>query len=153
MSRFAVHNSPAWGWKSNFIFQIDLVVHDMPGRLEQFWGRRVANDLFEVCCIPFFTYGFSLGDVLKVDLERNRVIEVFESYGHQTLRICADSPSMGTQLHILLHEWVASTGLLYEWYADGYLVVDLPPGEIISTEKLDTLVSDEKIFMEWVTID
>jgi hypothetical protein len=111
----------------------------MPGRFEQFWTRRVSNTVFEIACIPFFTYGISLGD--KVRINEDGVIEqVVEKSGHKTMRVAVVNKSNQDHIHKALHEWVANTGLLYEWYAPGYLAVDVPP---VSQKRLDMSLLDQ----------
>lgn len=55
-------------------------------------------------------------------------------------------------LHPMLHDWVERSGLLYEWYSDGYLSVDLPPvaDDVKKVQILDELVQKGEISMEIV---
>jgi hypothetical protein len=126
MTNIATHKGPAWGPKSNFIIRADLAIHGMPGRSEQVWARRIDNTTFEVCCIPFFTYGLALGDKVETDAEY-LIQRITEKGGHKTLRVAVAIKDEQDRLHEILHEWVDNTGLLYEWYSPGYLAVDLPP--------------------------
>lgn len=63
---------PVWRDRTNYIVKLDLTEHGMPGDFEQCWTRTEDQRLFELCCIPFFTYGQSLGDILKVELGTGR---------------------------------------------------------------------------------
>ena len=137
MNNIATHNSPAWGPRSNFIIRADLSSDGMPGRLEQLWVRKIEPTVFEICCIPFFTYGLALGD--KVQSSSDYTIQnITEKGGHKTLRIAVANQEKQDYLHQVLHDWVESTGLLYEWYAPGYLAVDLPP-DVHGREELSAL--------------
>jgi len=126
MRSIATHSSPAWGPKSNFIIRAELEAFGMPGRAEQLWARRLAGFEFEICCIPFFTYGIALGD--QVTTDGAYVIQQTSCKGgHRTLRAAIARPDESGSLHKLIHKWAENTELPYEWYAPGYLVVDLPP--------------------------
>jgi hypothetical protein len=105
----------------------DLAPYGLPGRFEQFWARDVSESIFQVCCIPFFTYGIALGDTVKCDGEFT-VQAVVERSGHKNLRLTVADPDRHEVLHSKIHDWVVSTGLLYEFCSPGYLAVDLPPG-------------------------
>ena len=59
-SKIATHPGPVGRERTNFIVQLDLAGHGMPGNFEQCWTRTDDHRLFELCCIPFFTYGLSL---------------------------------------------------------------------------------------------
>ena len=63
----ATHTDPVRRGRTNYIVRLDLTQHDMPGKYEQMWTRTDDKRLFELCCIPFFPYGQSLGDTLEID--------------------------------------------------------------------------------------
>jgi hypothetical protein len=58
------HETPVWRDRADFIIGAPL---DEPGKWEQLWARRVAPNRFELCCIPFMTYGLALGDVVETE--------------------------------------------------------------------------------------
>ncbi len=64
--QIVTHAEPARRDEANFIVRLDLTEHGMAGTYEQMWTRTEDQHSFELCCIPFFTYGQSLGDVLEV---------------------------------------------------------------------------------------
>src|SRR5262249_40233579 len=102
------------------------------------WAFKISETLFEICCIPFFTYGIALGD--KVECNHGFTVQrVTEKSGHKTLRIAVVSKNSQYHLHEVLHKWVENTGLFYEWYAPGYLAVDIPH----SQTKVDMSVLDQ----------
>jgi len=102
----------------------DLVKDGMPGRGEQLWAKQIATGLFQICCIPFFTYGIALGDTVEADSE-NIIRKVRERSGHKNLRVAITSEE--AIVHNDLHAWAEKTGLLYEWFEAKYLAIDLPP--------------------------
>jgi hypothetical protein len=95
-----------------------------PGWREQLWTRQVAEDRFEVSCLPFFTYGICYRDVVTID--GNHVVSaVVEKSGHRTLRAAIADRSDPHKLHEMLHGLVVDTGLPHKWLQGTYLSVDL----------------------------
>jgi hypothetical protein len=113
-------------WPSDTVILADLSPYGMPGRFEQFWATRTANGSFRISCIPFFTYGIALGDTVECDRELT-IQKIVKKDHHKTLRVALADKQDGKHLHEVLHKWADETNLSYEWYADGYLAVDLPP--------------------------
>jgi hypothetical protein len=122
----ATHAAPAWGPKADFIIRADLTDHGMPGHFEQLWARKVENAMFEICCVPFFTYGIALGDRVECDSFHTQRVTV--KRGHRVLRIAASDKNRQHELHTPLRDWVEKTGFLYEFCQPGYVAIDLPPG-------------------------
>lgn len=81
------HDFPAWRDQADFVLAARLNEPDMPAKYkwEQIWARQLEDNLFEVCCIPFFTYGLALGDFVSVaTLEgKEYVINGLEKSGGQ----------------------------------------------------------------------
>jgi hypothetical protein len=84
-SSIATHSDPAWRDRTNFIARLHLGPYDMPGRWEQCWTHTEDQRLFEMCCIPFFAYGISLGDTLSID-RNTGAHQVLGKSGHRTIR-------------------------------------------------------------------
>jgi hypothetical protein len=86
------HADPARRAEANYIAFIALDDHGVPGWLEQIWAQRLTGDTFRLCCIPFFTYGFALGDSIEirsvdgVQLVTRRI----EPSGHTAVRLMAN---------------------------------------------------------------
>jgi hypothetical protein len=150
MTNVATHESPAWGPRANFIIRADLSKYGMAGRLEQLWAFKIEETVFEICCIPFFTYGIALADKVECNHEYT-VQRVIEKGDHKTLRVAvSDKRNQNHHLHEVLHEWADNTGLLYEWCGAGYLAVDVPPfseGKL-NLSVLDPLSKAGEIFIE-----
>lgn len=60
--RIATHQEAVWRDRADYIIRVDLADHGMPGSAEQMWTRATSDGMYEICCIPFFTYGIALGD-------------------------------------------------------------------------------------------
>lgn len=139
-------DSMAWHYNpvrpSDFFIRADLANHGMPGRFEQLWVQKLGEGQFEICCVPFFTYGVALGDTVQTDDEFTLQRVLFKS-GHRTLRVAIVNECRQSDIHEMLHHWVERTGLPYEWYSEGYLAVDLP-----ANDEVKMAISDIFTFSE-----
>src|SRR5262245_39021055 len=113
MDHVVLHECPVWGSKANFIIKADLTSHGMEGRWEQLWARRIDANRFEVCCIPFFTYGIGLGDQVIVS-ESNIIEKVSTKGGHSTLRVAVADKENIISIHDILHQWLDNITMPYE---------------------------------------
>lgn len=150
MTEIITHSAPVWGTKSNFIIRVSLNDSGMTGGTEQLWARQIDQLTFEVCCIPFFAYGLALGDVVECSPEFT-IQTRLNCSGHQTLRVAIADFENQHKIHEALHGWVLTTGLLHEWYSQGYLAVDLPPSlrETLDTSELDEMCRRNLIEIEF----
>jgi hypothetical protein len=147
MYETATHKSPVWETKANFLIRADLSQNEMKGHHEQIWAKKINDYQFVICCIPFFTYGISLGDIVQTDNDyiiQNKIL----SAGHRTLRIAVANKAHLDQLHISIHEWAENTNFLYEWYASGYLAIDLPPNTHLDISFLEYLEQKGELSFE-----
>jgi Domain of unknown function (DUF4265) len=125
-SKIATHESPAARERSNYIVRLDLTADGLPGHYEQIWTRTEDERHHELCCIPFFTYGLSLGDVLTLTSEEGAYRVVSKS-GHRTIRIAVQDESYAHEQHESLHGELSQLGVLAEFrgHANGYCAVDI----------------------------
>jgi hypothetical protein len=134
MNDIATHAEPAWRSRANFIIQANLDAFGMKGRWEQLWVRRLAegNDLYELCCIPFFTYGMAMGDVVQTEVGRSfehEFKEVKKKCGHRSLRVAVVRREEVDELHLVLHEALSRSDFLHEWASPGFVAVDIEVAE------------------------
>lgn len=73
--KIVTHNEPAARARTNYILRLDLTNAGLPGYYEQVWTRTDDKQRHELCCIPFFTYGLSLGDIFTVTADRAYRVE------------------------------------------------------------------------------
>jgi len=62
-----VHDSPVWRDRARAVLR--AVVPNPPDGeewFEQLWAAPVSAGRYELCCIPFATYDYALGDVVEV---------------------------------------------------------------------------------------
>ncbi|HZM28688.1 MAG TPA: DUF4265 domain-containing protein [Gemmatimonadales bacterium] len=151
----AVHERPVWKERANFLVHIDLHPWGLPGRLEQLWVRREGERLFELCCIPFFSYGFHLGDVVETtpqnDLEFvvNRVVS---PSGRRNIRIAVINPDDAELITKRLEVECENLCCPYEVCRPGYMAIDLPSPnhERVLLTAINDLLQSRAIMMEEV---
>lgn len=65
--KIATHSNPVRRPAPSFMLRASLDGVGGGDNYEQLWTKRVGQDRFEVCCIPFFVYDLALGDVVRAD--------------------------------------------------------------------------------------
>jgi hypothetical protein len=128
----AVHANPVWRDRSNFIIRV--LLPDLAAS-EQLWARKLSDHEFEICCIPFLTYGIALGDVVETDEDYN-VQRVVRSSGRSVFRIWFGSSDWGKDV---VAADLAGLGSLVEWSSRDLMALDAPNPETAKkvTEYLD----------------
>jgi hypothetical protein len=105
------HATPVWRERADFLIAARL---DEPGKWEQLWARQLGPDRFELCCIPFMTYGLALGDVVETEAQdghEHLVARVAEPSGRLTMRVWFLDASVAEEVAVGL----AAAGALLEW--------------------------------------
>jgi hypothetical protein len=65
----AMHSSPIWRHRANFVFAAHLGTNEGKNEWEQLWGQKVGPQRFILCCIPFFVRDVALGDEVETDAD------------------------------------------------------------------------------------
>jgi hypothetical protein len=128
MSTIAAHPDPVWIRKADYIIHAELTNCTL-GATEQLWARTVEHPVVEICCIPFFTYGFSLGDQVEVDAG-DMVQRVVEKFGRRTLRIAIVKTDGREMIRRRIHDWLDQNQCLHEFYNCDYVVMALEPATV-----------------------
>ena len=121
--REAVHASPVWRDRSNFVIGATVDPAGTDVTSEQLWARKSDDGTFEVCCIPFFAYDLALGDRVLVDDEYNVVRVVWPS-GRYVFRVYLDQDQQRDAPR--LEDWLRSHDLLFEWSSASLVSIDAP---------------------------
>lgn len=129
--RIATHSDPVWRDKTNYIIRVELDSHGMPGSAEQLWARTDDQRTFELCCIPFFTYGLALGDRVWWD-DDTRIATLVERSGRRNVRFAWNDKSRAAQEHEALHGRLVATGALVEFSSSGYGAIDCADEAILA---------------------
>jgi hypothetical protein len=123
-----VHQNPIWRSRADFIIgakcssDSDSNVQEW----EQLWSRQVADNRFEICCIPFFAYDLALGDEVETgpDWDLPYMIQrVVRPSGHYTFRVWFGDTPNSVDRNELLTE-IEDTGCLMEWSSPNLLGVN-----------------------------
>jgi hypothetical protein len=131
-TKIATHSDPVWRDRANFILMARMDDFDEV-RWEQLFAKRLTENHFEICCIPFFVYDLALGDEVEteVDGEFAWVVQrVVKDAGQYTFRVWfGDAPGLSGDLHHhreIYHEVserLHKLGCLSEWYSPNLLAV------------------------------
>lgn len=122
-----VHLHPVWKEKINYSLHIPFV--DARSRhvyWEQLWVKHLGNDVYEICCVPFYIYDLALGDVVHLKPVNNHEhLVLAQSSGHRTARIrLKQIEAEETRRQIFL--FLEQHGCLYEWDSEQLIAVDIP---------------------------
>ncbi|MFJ5985798.1 DUF4265 domain-containing protein [Lentzea sp. NPDC092896] len=125
------HKSPVRHSEKNGTALVDLAPFGMPGFFEHLVLAQSGPNAFEVRCIPFCAYGFSLGDEVALNSEMF-VERVVSRKGNRTLRAML-VPSMeddaaAETFRAEVDRRASALGLLYEWNGWGNVAIDVPAG-------------------------
>lgn len=154
-SAIATHEDPVWRAKADFLVHADLAAWNMPGRWEQLWVRRADVHLVELCCIPFFTYGFRLGDLLETAPASGQdfmVQRVVQPGGRNNIRVVVPDANERESIGKLVVEVLDRLSCLYEIFKPGYVSADLQSGEVESgvLDALSSLRHDGQVRIEQI---
>ena len=150
----AVHDNPVWRDRANYILQADLSGHGLPGRFEQLWAQDLGDGTFQLCCLPFFTYGYALGDVVRVEPSEGRFRSVLGPLVSRSewnlLRVAFRDRRVKDARHEELHAALAASGQPHEWRRGGLVSIGFegPIPEDIR-EPVNRLAADGLVQWEW----
>jgi hypothetical protein len=112
-----VHPNPVWRDRADFI--VGARVRE-GGDTEQLWARRLGEQRFQICCIPFFLYDVALGDVVETD-QAYDFVRVVEESGRHVFRVWfGDSAYPRDEIA----DSLTRQGALLEWSSVNLLAVD-----------------------------
>lgn len=125
-----VHTNPVWRERADFIIGAKCSREEgsASSEWEQLWSRRIANNRFEICCIPFFVYNVSLGDEVETGTEWGMpymVQRVVRPSGRYTFRAWFKESRSPTARYEVPEE-VNRLGGLTEWSSENLLAIDAP---------------------------
>jgi hypothetical protein len=124
------HLNPVWREKANFIIgaKCTNATAEDSNSWEQLWSRKISDDTFEICCIPFFLYDISLGDEVKTDQDY-WINDVIKRSGHFTFRVWFGN-STNPNIREEIIDRVNGLGCLFEWYSNNLLAIDAPTEDL-----------------------
>jgi hypothetical protein len=118
------HPKPVWRAKANYTLIMKIDSDDDVLRHEEIWARQVTNELFEICCIPFFIYDIHLGDIVRIRPhgDRNIVEGTMTPSGHHTFRVWFKTFSVAAREQLLTD--LRDLSCEMEWFSDELLAID-----------------------------
>lgn len=147
----ATHSNPARKSRADFIISAPIDFNDGEIRWEQFWAKQLGGGEYEICCIPFFTYGIALGDIVITKPRSGKeyvVNSVVRTSGRRLLRFwLGDAPA---QQAIAFADWLLSHELSFECSSKNLIAVDVPDDSAKATliEDFERSFSNSGILME-----
>jgi hypothetical protein len=127
--KIAAHANPVRRPTPSFMLRASLEDIEREGNYEHLWTKRVGEDRFELCCIPFFAYDLALGDVVRADAGTGWVLQSVEKRsGNGVVRVAVKRREDVDAIHLRLHDLLGKLEYLHEWFAPGYVAVSLEPG-------------------------
>lgn len=120
--KFSTHAEPVWRDRTDFIIHAPL---PEVGRFEQLWTRRVGENQFEICCIPFFLYDVALGDIVETTPQGTReylVSRVLKRSGRYVFRVYFKRSQYRYREETF--EALRDLGALLEWSSRSWLAID-----------------------------
>ncbi len=123
----AIHDAQVWKDSANFLIFADLSTTELPGRWEQLWARQVGDAEFELCCVPYFTYGLALGDRVRTHASSGKryvIADVHVKSGRRVFRLWLKKASVQGRERV--HKYLESQSPLHEWSSDNLVAIDVP---------------------------
>jgi hypothetical protein len=101
-----------WGW---------------PYATESMWAKKLAENLYALRNVPFYTYGLSYDDRVQTEIrdELRGVIKVVDRGGHSTYRIFTGLGRHNPAVNSLL-ERIHASGCELEAANDKHVAIDIP---------------------------
>jgi hypothetical protein len=90
--------------------------------------RRLEQDQYEVCCLPFFAYGVNIGDMVRAAADPKRGgypvwTETVRASGLRTFRLGFTSTQLAAAHGARLHHDLEAGRFWHEWLSNGYVSV------------------------------
>ncbi len=128
-NRELTHRYPAWRHEADFVLMHALDDSE-PLCFEQLWAAHCGGDRYRICCIPFFVFGLSLGDVVRCEAAHGYdycATEIVESSPRSTFRLYSAD---GIDDHAEIIKALESVGALVERSSRNMVAVDAADEQI-----------------------
>ena len=144
----ARHTNPVWRSRANFIIVADIAASGDKGEWEQLWARKLSDDRFEICCIPFFVYDLALGDEVETDSD-GILRRVVKPSGHITFRVWLGNSTDPSDRDRLMGV-VRSLACEHEWSSENLLAIDAQTDNVAQrlADSLSVLQQEDRVTFE-----
>lgn len=137
----AVHQDPVRKPTANYILRALVDIEDGVVRWEQLWTKKVAENRFELCCIPFFICDLALGDeVTKMD---DGTVAVLRPSGQWTFHAWFDGATFENRFMRECADQLVRMNVELEWSSPEYLAVSAGEDQVDAV--IDTLARYSEI--------
>jgi hypothetical protein len=119
--RAIVHPEGAWRDLADYLVAARFQAPDGTERWEQLWARSVGSGRYQLCSIPFFAYGLTLGDIVTLDSD-GAVQDVVLDGGQRGYRVMLGDDQDGSSLHSDL----IALGAFHEAFSARLLAFSVP---------------------------
>lgn len=126
----AIHSHPVWQARSNFILDAPVDMGDHVARWEQLWARKLGGGQFLICCVPFFTYGLALGDVVSKTL--NGDLRVLVPSDQATIRALFGKRLNAGASNIAIAQGLEALSAMFEWSSPELLAISVKRGVAVN---------------------
>lgn len=141
------HARPAWRSKADYI--IHALVDESSGilRYEQLWTKKLDDNQYLICCIPFFAYDIALGDIVSTyedpRIGRGDILyHRLDRSGHATFRIWLQTEDSQNTIP----RWLDLHGHSYEWLLPGGRLIAVDTENAARAQSLaDFLIEQEEL--------
>lgn len=116
----AIHRSPIWRDRSNFLLRARIGADGGKSEWEQLWGQQTAPRRFILCCIPFFVRDLDLGDELETN-DDYVFSTIIHRSGQITFRIWFGEQRVESKTQVTAK--LEDMNALMEWSSEHYLAV------------------------------
>jgi hypothetical protein len=141
------HWQPSSDQAADAVIYADLSPWKMPGAVEKLWARKISARDFEICSIPFFTYGIALGDVVRVG-KNFFITKTIKKSGLHNLRLAATELKYSKQVAELAGQLARKNSWPLECLKSGYHALSIPQGIKPETLPLAKMTTAGKLSFE-----
>ncbi len=127
-SKYVQHQKCVWEDKVNFIIQLEGAYGEGMWVKEQVGTRKIEPGLVELCCLPFYLYGYTLGDILEISVNDLTFQRIVKKSGRFLFRIIFSCPVERT-VQIADH-CKSEFNALFEWHSSKFGAVDLETADL-----------------------
>lgn len=145
--QFSTHVEPVWRDRADFIINAPLPEAD---RFEQLWTKKLGENRFEICCVPFFLYDLALGDTVETAPQGGRqyvLCHVLSRSGRYVFRAFFERPQYRHRDSTV--EALEELGAQIEWSSPSLLAIDVDgPSAQKVADLLHELEQQERLVYE-----
>jgi Domain of unknown function (DUF4265) len=129
--RLITHAVAVGQGRADSVVGIELSQWGLAG-VEKLPARHVGGDMYELCSVPFFSYGFRLGDIVEVDGDDDSarlVRKVVRPSNRLNIRIVVTQERETDAAMRRIIGILNQAGCVFEVWKPGYLAADVPSSE------------------------